>query len=136
MTNNLETLKALALAATPGEWASVYEGSGDFQIIQIKNAERNVGHVWVHGEDYGLCTVSGPDSRMFGGQQSENNAAFIAAANPKTVIELIEVMEMMAEALKSCDDAGGMHELYHDASLVEKALARFEALTSHPPPAF
>lgn len=65
--------------ATQGEWGSFYEGSGDFALYQVKADETNISHHYV-SDDESIGTVSGPDSCMFGGEQSEKNAAFIALA--------------------------------------------------------
>lgn len=134
MTNNLETLKALALAATPGEWKFEPVTAGD-QSYRITTEEPSEGLGW-HDDagDYALMH----DQHYYPLVPDDKTAKFIAAANPKTVIELIEVMEMMAEALRGChyfvDDNGASSQGFDD-ELVNDALARYEALTSHPPPA-
>jgi len=73
--------------ATQSAWTAIYTGSGDFDIMA---AEKRRAY---HSEEYSddeVLTVSGPDSRMFGGQESESNAKFITtAANNTTAIAKI-----------------------------------------------
>lgn len=90
----------LAESATDGPWESFYEGSGDFALYQISNGKQNIAHSYEKSEDE-IATVSGPDSCMFGGQQSEKNAQFIAASRtlgPAMAKALIEAEEALHKA--------------------------------------
>jgi len=85
---NLESLKQLAEAATPGPWVSFYEGGGDHMIQQASPEELEIGYC------HGSCSLS--DSPTF--ETASANAAFIAACNPKVVMAMLEVVRQAKEA--------------------------------------
>lgn len=68
--SDLKRLRELATAATPGDWR--YIGQGD---IEDENG-RDIGCVYLRSD-------SGPDA----------NGMFIAAANPQTVLALLDALE-------------------------------------------
>ena len=86
MTIDIENLRRLAQAATPGPWASGRAG----EIWDRKGNQ--IGHI-VEG-------FPGP----------EGTAAHIAAANPKTVLGLIEEIErlrgLLADAVDEIEEEG------------------------------
>ena len=89
--NDLQELKRLAEAATPGEW-KVTGISVDRTNLSITN------------ERYVICTVHNAVSLrdvMLGNHPAQQyvNANFICAANPQTVLELIARMERQTAAL-------------------------------------
>lgn len=92
IAKHLPELTALVEAgekATQGEWAGWYEGSGDFAIVA--DGKERAYFTKEYSEDGEIVTVSGPDSRMFGGEQSENNYNFIkSAANTRPALEAIK----------------------------------------------
>ncbi len=52
--------------------------------------------------------------------RNDNDATFIATANPQTILQMIAVMEQMAEALKTCKremQGDKWDSLYIDGSL-------------------
>lgn len=77
MKIDIEELKRLAEAATPGPWNTSPGGCG------IIGPDKQ----WLGGMNDWVCEYSKEMT------QSENNAAFIAAANPAAVLELIAEIE-------------------------------------------
>ena len=101
-------LKALAQKATPGEWevrdAVPY---GDGQVIFVGRNEDNreiARWNWHHGN-------------------TRNNIAFIAAANPATVLDLLTRLEKATEALHEIERGGG----HGESRIARIALAKLEA---------
>lgn len=88
MTIDMNELRLLAQAATPGPWHLHQDGLN-------------------HGFPRGVMEINAGDWQAFagawaisGGKPSEEgaaNAAFIAAANPATVIELLDLLEAAEE---------------------------------------
>ena len=74
MNVDIEELKRLAEAATPGPW-------------------RTEGHV-VFGVNHGKKRVA---SSIWGAPNSDENLSYIAAANPAAILELIAEMERLRE---------------------------------------
>lgn len=93
--SEIERLEGLARAATPGEWRvegrSIRHGKG-------------VGYILSHGENDVRDGPSGYVGRlepMFSvGDVLEANAAFIAAANPQTILSLTQALRESREALE------------------------------------
>lgn len=92
--NKFSELKAAAMAATPGPWGSVYDdwSDGDDALISSESRDGMVAIAKIEG--------GGPDSgydEPFGTEQ-QANTAFIAAANPAVVLELLaELAELEAK---------------------------------------
>ncbi|HCU2049277.1 TPA: ead/Ea22-like family protein [Pseudomonas aeruginosa] len=87
MTDHTE-LRRLAKAATPGEWSAVWEEGDDtawsnlFPIIQAENGETVIGNEGFYSDL----------------EQDKANAKFCAAANPKTILALLdEIGRLKAE---------------------------------------
>lgn len=84
MTDHAE-LRRLAEAATPGEWSAVWEEGDDtawpnlFPIIQAENGETVIGNEGFYSDL----------------EQDKANAQFCAAANPKTVLALLDEIDGM-----------------------------------------
>ena len=122
MSMNTEELKRLAEAATPGPWNTSPGGCG------IIGPDKQ----WLGGMNDWVCEYSEEMT------QSENNAAFIAAANPAAVLELIRQRDELVEALKDAremvsDWAGyaspyfqEKHDIDGDLKKLDDAIARME----------
>lgn len=82
MTDHAE-LRRLAKAATPGEWSAVWEEGDDtawpnlFPIIQAENGETVIGNEGFYSDL----------------EQDKANAQFCAAANPKTILALLDEID-------------------------------------------
>jgi hypothetical protein len=76
-----------------------------------------------HNECYGWYSAEHIETH---GVYFPKNARFIAAANPKTILQMIEVMEQFAKA------ASGVHISYHDQypayTQLNEALAAYRKL--------
>lgn len=79
-------LKAAAMAATPGPWESVYDDWSNGDDALISSEFRGDGMVAI-AKIEGGGTASGYDEPFSSEQQA--NTAFIAAANPAVVLELL-----------------------------------------------
>lgn len=79
-SNDLEELRSIALAATPGPWNWVGDLSMNEASLESPSEE---GYVL---SAYGLHTEGFVDV-------GESDAAFIAAANPATVLALLDRLE-------------------------------------------
>ena len=83
---NLQQLKQLAEAATPGPWKSAEFTDEWFLETNHKYA--------VEGTSMRIVSVEGM------GVEYQTNSEFIAAANPATILQMIACMEMMGDALE------------------------------------
>ncbi|HBO7092591.1 TPA: hypothetical protein L4847_006945 [Pseudomonas aeruginosa] len=78
-------LRRLAKAATPGEWHAVWEEGDDaawanlFPIIQAENGEIVVGNEGFYSDL----------------ERDKANAQFCAAANPRTVLDLLDEIDRL-----------------------------------------
>lgn len=88
---DLKKLRELAEAATPGPW----EVSGTGQQV-LKEADVTYGN-------QRICETNSMASHYPGKTSCWKNIAFIAAANPETVIALIDRIEKLEEALRVYD---------------------------------
>lgn len=75
MTIDLDQLESVAKAATPGPW--------------VRHPEDVYSDVGAHVAFCPTVCSSAPE-RCISEEQAESNAAYIAAANPAAVLELIE----------------------------------------------
>jgi hypothetical protein len=119
---NVEELKRLAEAATPGPWNTSPGGCG------IIGPDKQ----WLGGMNDWVCEYSEEMT------QSENNAAFIAAANPAAVLELIrqrgELMEALKDAREMVSDWAGYaspyfqekHDIDGDLKKLDDAISKAE----------
>ena len=82
MTIDVNELRRLAQAATPGPWkAGQYLGSLQQFVIHTDAGDRG------RGSDVALTTLA------LGSDETVANARLIAAANPETVLELLDRLE-------------------------------------------
>lgn len=115
---NLIELEEKARAATPGPWVNFYEGGGDHIVQQVSLDETEVAVL------HSSCSLSNSESF----ETASANASFIAAANPATVLALIEVA-MAAKAFdEALDGAAGNLETIAAGDVMSEALAKLEAL--------
>ena len=95
---NIETLKAAALAATPGEW----KAGGTHTQCTVKDADGVLvaAMSWHHShrKDYTLQA------------ESVANALYIAAANPVTILALIAELEDTKKKLARWKDYSGVQD--------------------------
>jgi hypothetical protein len=123
---NIEELKRLAQAATPGPWAV-----NDDPLI-------NEGAPHLMTKDgYAIADFWGNESSL-GLKGNERNAAYIAAANPAAVLDLIQQRDELLAALKEArelvEDWGAYapaymqekHDLHGDLSRLDAAIAKAE----------
>lgn len=87
-------LTALANLATPGPWQIANERDKDLIVCEA-----------TAGRPFVFCCVAGAldNTQKLSQEQADHNAAYIAAASPEVVKELIttvEVLELHAESLK------------------------------------
>ena len=98
---NLSELKKLAEAATPGPWVNMGDSPYLHFDVSTKSRPWNTGVIGRF--DYSL-----------------KDMAYVAAANPQTILQMIAVMEQMAEALETCKremQGDKWDSLYIDGSL-------------------
>ncbi len=103
---DLEKLKKLAEAATPGPWEAMFVfGSKDLpcEVVKETNKTQMVAGIEcpIH---LNICDVS---------ETSENptpNFRFIAAANPETILAMIEMCEDYREALNRIESYNSIKE--------------------------
>ena len=93
-TNKMRDLKALAEAATGGEWTCSEKHDGRFWHIQSG------------GQAIGATHAAGRKSPMAG--IFEANAKFIAAASPATVLALLADIERLEASVRLAGVAGEM----------------------------
>ncbi|EPE3189227.1 ead/Ea22-like family protein [Cronobacter sakazakii] len=85
---NTAKLKAAALAATPGKWWIDSHGSA-----MVSFTENGMKTIFVtNGEAMGKA-VRHQDTGNLSHWRNDNDATFIATANPATVLELIAALE-------------------------------------------
>lgn len=77
-------LRELAQAASPGPWYDDGAISGDGSVVMSEQIGFRIAHL--------------PDTKNV--TNHADDAAYIAAANPATVLEMIDDMERMREALE------------------------------------
>lgn len=119
MKTNIEELKRLAEAATPGPWQS----GGDWIEVCDETAF----------DDGVLISISNSNSRA-----CWDDLAYIAAANPAAVLELIrqrdELLESLKDAREMVSDWAGYaspyfqekHDIDGDMKKLDAAIARME----------
>jgi len=85
--DKLSELKAVAMAVTPGPWVSVDDEWSDGYHANITNEERSDSSIIAIAQVDGGGSESDFDDPFRTEQQA--NAAFIAAANPAAILELL-----------------------------------------------
>lgn len=126
MTNPLEKLEALAKAATTGKWQAgrpdmmSYDSNGSaFKYVYLPYDEDKVSYEI-------KCATANPIE----------DSQFIAAANPQTVLTLLEIVRVQSEALKriSVEDSVNIafarpeDEAQYYITKATEALSRVDAL--------
>lgn len=96
---DIKELRQLAQAATPGPWKLYDDGSDTQHIGDVSktNAGWQYETVCNMYEDVSDNYDTDNDYKLF--ENSNNNAAFIVAANPVAIIELIDRLEAAEKAL-------------------------------------
>lgn len=84
-------LKAAAMAATPGSWIAVNDDWSDGDHANITTKERGDGGIIAIAQVEGGGFESGFDEEF--AEEQRANAAFIAAANPAVILDLLEELE-------------------------------------------
>ncbi len=122
----INELRQLAQAATPGPWAYTTD-SNDFPVN---------GYVTVRDCIYSVCLL--PYEGIRTDDRVTDNGLFIAAANPAAVLELIrqrdELMEALKDAREMVSDWAGYaspyfqekHDIDGDLKKLDDAIARME----------
>lgn len=102
---NTDELKKLAEAASPGPWWLYERDKDGNSVVSDPNNERQVKR-WID------CN-------------NKRDAAFIAAANPATVLELIAERDELLEVLKAVADEFAFGQLTEDSIRVIYDKVRF-----------
>lgn len=123
---NIEELKLLAEAATPGPW-EYQKDRKDFPVN---------GYVTVRDCIYSVCVL--PYEGIRADDRVTDNGRFIAAANPAAILELIQQRDELLAALKDArelvDDWGAYapnymqekHDLAGDLDRLDAAISKVE----------
>jgi len=123
---NIEELKRLAEAATPGPW-EYQKDSKDFPVN---------GYVTVRDCIFSVCVL--PYEGIRADDRVTDNGRFIAAANPTAILELIRQRDELLAALKYArelvDDWGAYataymqekHDLAGDLDRLDAAISKVE----------
>ena len=123
---NIEELKRLAEAATPGPW-EYQKDSKDFPVN---------GYVTVRDCIFSVCVL--PYEGIRADDRVTDNGRFIAAANPTAILELIRQRDELLAALKYArelvDDWGAYataymqekHDLAGDLDRLDAAITKAE----------
>lgn len=114
MTPDLESLRALAEKATPGPWS--YDGDEDEDGYGRYTSYRLYGETLSRDYDILADSINSTASTIRderdgdGGtrydETAQRNFAFIAAANPQTVLALLSRLQECEKALGAMTDAG------------------------------
>jgi hypothetical protein len=137
---DIDKLKALALAATPGPW-DVNQASA------MRNGQLVVDELYVYSPEMRKVAIASDIADPATGEMSNANAEFIAASCPATVLELIAKLDRAERALLRAgfEDLGGQEwkpplgnppkfievEAPELRAEVEKLQARFEYIEEH-----
>lgn len=101
MNEELERLKLLAEKATPGPWQHGFrDGSGHTEHTRRHHLPKEGGWILATDED-ATTIVAGADCDGHPtGVYTQHDADFIAAANPKTVLDLLSQIETWREIVR------------------------------------
>ena len=125
---NIEELKRLAEAATPGPWEAWQVG--DYPPLFTVSTEDRLGLF--------TTTTEAENETEFAAVFQDEDAAYIAAANPAAVLELIQQRDELLAALKDAremvsDWAGyaspyfqEKHDIDGDLKKLDEAIAKAE----------
>lgn len=117
MTTDKKKLRELAGAATPGPWK---KEEGHPIVNSLHPDKGYMIHAYEADIHYGLAM----------GETYNADAAFIAAANPSAVIELLDEVERLREALKYYLQAG--HKEDRRVASIKAKAALFYEVKSNP----
>lgn len=123
-------LKKLAEAATPGPYKfglSDYDDTYQQVIIEKSFDYRGPGYCEnpsIFGAN-GERVVGCDEYYIFG---SPNDAEYIAAANPETILHILAVIEEMAGALRKYQKRGSMNDLESADYAMDAALAKYKEM--------
>ncbi|HCF5790964.1 ead/Ea22-like family protein [Pseudomonas aeruginosa] len=96
MTDHAE-LRRLAKAATPGPWVTDAQQNG-----AIFNIESESGDMCI-----AMSQENPAPTRLEINEQRRANAEFIAAANPKTILALLDEIDRLSDELSACTEHPG-----------------------------
>jgi chromosome segregation ATPase len=106
-----ETLRKLAEKATPGPWHASY---GTWPTIyQTHHVTRDVWHVASLGDHYGMLT----------GSKVDEDAAYIAAAHPAAILQLLAALDEAEKRIEQIDTSG-VHTCHAQCQKVPCVLRR------------
>lgn len=106
--SKFDELKKLAEAASRGPWEVKVDKHPHFR--NGNHTEHRIRTAWVHGQlkdHYPVVTTSVGIPEFENGQPchmvsiSKEDAAYIAAANPAAILELLDIQAQLVEALKN-----------------------------------
>lgn len=128
MTIDKQALCKAAIAATGGKW--VFSRSGVNSNVQAPIELQKGGRALVV-----LCKLN--NAGWSGQIQTENNAKFIAAANPATVLALLDELEAAEKQnaldvqikARLCRESNSLHDKLREA---ENRIAELEAKLANP----
>lgn len=115
MTIDKQALRKAAIAATGGKW--VFSRSGANSKVQAPIELQRGGRALVV-----LCKLN--NAGWSGQIQTENNAKFIASANPDTVLALLDELEVFSKSEWKL--AGDLTEAQMNNTVLEKKLEAAE----------
>ncbi|RSB19778.1 ead/Ea22-like family protein [Citrobacter farmeri] len=124
-----QALRRLAIAATKGSW--VFSRSGANSNVQAPIELQKGGRALVV-----LCKLN--NAGWSGQIQTENNAKFIAAANPTTVLALLDELEAAEHTAAvdheaACSLVEENEEVKRKLAAAENRIAELEARAVKPP---
>jgi hypothetical protein len=133
MNNDLQQLKALAMAATPGPWYVQYGDDERYQCMTAISATNSRSHnMGMFGEEALIAVTfhqSYPPVNLAGDDCGDNDSAYIAAASPDVVLALIARIESLAADaeryrwLRDSPDSGRcIRAMYEDGQAVPSAV--------------
>lgn len=99
----LSDLERLAKAATPGPWCKL----GDYSVIQTAHVTRDVWNVC-------LADIADLRSRDI----HKKDIEYIAAANPQTILTLLQVIRTYQAALEKCSEHNLDGDPWHDCPTI------------------
>ncbi|MEX2990208.1 ead/Ea22-like family protein [Serratia fonticola] len=122
MSDKLEALKAAALAATPGPWIKTEDDWRDSEDALITCNSRKgmtaIAKIDGGGEESGY-------SEPFKSEQ-QANAAFIAAANPAVVLDLLAALEEKDQRIKEFESiTEGVDQLAIDGGWTARGMSEY-----------